>query len=84
MVVVCVLGVGRLGGNIAGDLAFNGHTVRVWDSDKNSLDKLNERLAFERKRLRNDRIMLYPDFLVIYNFSLKKRSPIFITKTFLG
>ena len=26
MVVVCVLGVGRLGGNIVGDLAFNGHT----------------------------------------------------------
>ena len=63
MVVVCVLGLGRLGGNIAGDLAFNGHTVRVWDVDKNTLDKLHERLDYEKKRLKDDKIMTYPDTL---------------------
>ena len=64
MVVICILGIGRLGGNIAGDLAFNGHSVRVWDTDKNTLDKLNERLDYERKRLRDDKVMTLPKFLV--------------------
>jgi len=61
MVVVTVLGLGRLGGNIAGDLAFNGHTVRAWDNDKNALDKLHERLAYEKKRLKEDKLL--PQFL---------------------
>ena len=64
MVVVCVLGVGRLGGNIVGDLAFNGHTVRAWDNDSNNLDKLHERINFEKKRLKEDKIMTYPEMLV--------------------
>ena len=64
MVVVCVLGVGRLGGNIAGDLAFNGHTVRAWDNDSNNLDKLHERINYEKKRLKDDKIMTYPEMLV--------------------
>ena len=34
MVLVAVLGMGELGGNIAGDLAYNGHTVRAWDTGK--------------------------------------------------
>ena len=44
-----MLGIGRLGGNIAGDLAFNGHSVRVWDADKNALDKLHERSNDDKK-----------------------------------
>ena len=64
MVVICVLGIGRLGGNIAGDLAFNGHSVRVWDADKNALDKLHERLDYERKRLKDDKLITLPKFLV--------------------
>jgi glycerol-3-phosphate dehydrogenase len=64
MVVVCVLGIGRLGGNIAGDLAFNGHTVRAWDNDSNNLDKLHERINYEKKRLKEDKIMTYPEMLV--------------------
>ena len=64
MVVVAILGAGRLGGNIAGDLAFNGHTARLWDADKSALNKVHERLLFEKKRLRGDRIMMYPEFLV--------------------
>ena len=68
MVVVTVLGLGRLGGNIAGDLAFNGHTVRAWDNDKNALDKLHERLAYEKKRLKEDKLLVHPQFLVNYEF----------------
>ena len=64
MVVVCILGVGRLGGNIAGDLAFNGHTVRAWDNDSNTLDKLHDRINYEKKRLKEDKIMTYPEMLV--------------------
>ena len=64
MVVISVLGLGRLGGNIAGDLAFNGHTVRTWDNDKNALDKLHERLAYEKKRLKEDKLLTQPAFLV--------------------
>ena len=67
MVVVTVLGLGRLGGNIAGDLAFNGHTVRAWDNDKNALDKLHERLAYEKKRLKEDKLLVHPQFLVNYD-----------------
>lgn len=63
MVVISVLGLGRLGGNIAGDLAFNGHTVRTWDNDKNALDKLHERLAYEKKRLKEDKLLVHPQFL---------------------
>ena len=75
MVVICVLGIGRLGGNIAGDLAFNGHSVRVWDADKNALDKLHERLDYERKRLKDDKVITLPKFLVRYtlNYTLFKR-----------
>ena len=64
MVVICILGIGRLGGNIAGDLAFNGHSVRVWDADKNALDKLHQRLDYERKRLKDDKLITLPKFLV--------------------
>ena len=64
MVVVCILGVGRLGGNISGDLAFNGHTVRAWDNDSNTLDKLHDRINYEKKRLKEDKIMTYPEMLV--------------------
>ena len=73
MVVVTVLGLGRLGGNIAGDLAFNGHTVRAWDNDKNALDKLHERLAYEKKRLKEDKLLVHPQFLVNYEFRKKLR-----------
>ncbi len=31
MVLVAIVGAGQLGGSIAGDLAYNGHTVRIWD-----------------------------------------------------
>ena len=64
MVVISVLGVGRLGGNIAGDLAFNGHCVRVWDADSSALDKLHDRISFEKRRLREDKIMTHPEMLV--------------------
>lgn len=64
MVVISVLGIGRLGGNIAGDLAFNGHSVRVWDEDTTALNKLHERINFEKKRLKDDRIMTAPEMLV--------------------
>ena len=70
MVVICILGIGRLGGNIAGDLAFNGHSVRVWDTDKNTLDTLHQRLDYERKRLRDDKVMSQPKFLVSLNVFL--------------
>ena len=74
MVVICILGIGRLGGNIAGDLAFNGHSVRVWDADKNALDKLHQRLDYERKRLKDDKLITLPKFLVslrIYKINSK-------------
>jgi len=132
MVIVSVLGLGRLGGNIAGDLvrkifsfssldlwhlkgidnfllvighlnvtrqyrkhvkaptllkayklqlpkitdkpfwwgicyviqAFHGHTVRGWDVKPEALDKVHERLTYEKKKLKEDGLMVRPDFLV--------------------
>jgi 3-hydroxyacyl-CoA dehydrogenase len=46
MVVVSVLGLGQLGGNIAGDLAYNGHTVMAWDS---STTEIIENVCHENK-----------------------------------
>ena len=69
MVIVSVLGLGRLGGNIAGDLAFHGHTVRVWDAKPEPMDKMHERLAYEKKRLKQDGLMARPDFLVCCRLS---------------
>ena len=39
-------------------------TVRAWDNDSNNLDKLHERINFEKKRLKEDKIMTYPEMLV--------------------
>ncbi len=64
MVVVSVLGVGQLGGNIAGDLAFNGHTVRAWDKFKPAIDNLNKRIEHEKLSLKRDGLMLHEHFIV--------------------
>jgi hypothetical protein len=44
--------------------AFHGHTVRGWDLRPECLDKVHERLAYEKKRLKEDGLMIRPDFLV--------------------
>ena len=64
MVVVAVLGLGNLGGNIVGELAFTCHTVRAWDRNKQALDKLHERLEYEKKNLKADSLLQHTDFLV--------------------
>lgn len=90
MVIVSVLGLGRLGGNIAGDLvskqhmknyclnskkfqfqAFHGHTVRGWDKHQETLDKVYERLSYEKKKLKEDGLMTRPDFIVSQNTFFK-------------
>ena len=44
--------------------AFHGHTVRGWDVRPECLDKVHERLAYEKKKLKEDGLMIRPDFLV--------------------
>ena len=65
MVVVCVLGVGRLGGNIVGDLAFNGHTGK----------SLSEALLFAEH---GENMLCTKNFLnVINNFCTQHALPRF-------
>ena len=64
MIVVAVLGLGKLGGNIAGELAYNCHTVRAWDRNKKVLDKLHSRLQHEKENLKADSLLHHSDFLV--------------------
>ena len=65
MVVVAVLGVGNLGGNIVGELAFNCHTVRAWDNNQEILDKIYWRIEHEKENLKADSLMQQSDFLVV-------------------
>ena len=46
--------------------AFHGHTVRGWDLRPESLDKVHDRLTYEKKKLKEDGLMIRPEFLVTF------------------
>uniref|UniRef100_T1JDT2 RING-type domain-containing protein n=1 Tax=Strigamia maritima TaxID=126957 RepID=T1JDT2_STRMM len=56
MVRVAVIGCGLLGVNIAGELAYHGHYVKIHDNESSALDKVPERLKYEKKMLETDGI----------------------------
>ncbi|CAN7984839.1 unnamed protein product [Ixodes hexagonus] len=60
MVRVAVLGCGGLGVNVAGELAYHGHEVRVYDSLPEALDRVQPRLAEDRKVLRECGLLQQP------------------------
>lgn len=67
MVIVAVLGLGNLGGNIVGELAFHCQTVRAWDKNQSALDKLYSRIEHEKKNLKSDQLLPHADFVVTQN-----------------
>ena len=62
--IICVIGLGKLGGNIAGELCHHGHTVRVWDSNPEVLDGFHDRLQYEKSRLKEQGLLVRSEFLV--------------------
>ncbi|XP_029826236.2 L-carnitine dehydrogenase [Ixodes scapularis] len=60
MVRVAVLGCGGLGVNVAGELAYHGHEVRVFDAAAEALDRVQPRLAEDRKVLRECGLLQQP------------------------
>lgn len=63
MVRVAVIGCGGLGANVVGELAFHGHEVRVHDASNDALDRLQPRLAEDRKALREYGLLTQPAFV---------------------
>lgn len=63
MVRVAVIGCGGLGVNVAGELAAQGHEVRVHDALPEALDRVAPRLAEDRKALRECGLLRQPGFL---------------------
>lgn len=57
---MAVLGCGGLGVNVAGELAYHGHEVRVFDAAAEALDRVQPRLAEDRKVLRECGLLQQP------------------------
>ena len=62
--IICVIGLGRLGGNIAGELSRYGHHVRVWDQNVEAIDAIYERLSYEKANLKGKGLIINDEFLV--------------------
>ncbi|XP_065832756.1 5-formyl-3-hydroxy-2-methylpyridine 4-carboxylate 5-dehydrogenase-like [Oscarella lobularis] len=58
MVLVAVIGAGRLGASIAGELAFRGHSVKIFDRDPEVIANLESTLELHKRQLRQDGILL--------------------------
>ncbi|PVD25961.1 hypothetical protein C0Q70_13627 [Pomacea canaliculata] len=63
MVRVAVIGCGQLGVRIAGELAYHGHRVKMFDSNKDALNKVFSRLQEDRKLLKKEGLMAHDNFL---------------------
>lgn len=63
MVKVAIIGCGNLGSKIAGELAYYGHEVRVFDQNTDALDRLKPRLTEDRKMLKEDGLLVQSNFV---------------------
>ncbi|KAK3702725.1 hypothetical protein RRG08_042711 [Elysia crispata] len=63
MVVVAVVGAGMMGIRIAGELAYHGHRVKIYDKNSASLNKVRDILNSDTKELREDGLITQAQFL---------------------
>ncbi|KAG1665259.1 putative 3-hydroxybutyryl-CoA dehydrogenase [Nymphon striatum] len=63
MVRIAVIGAGNLGVKVAGDLAYHGHQVRIYDKSKLMLDSVNSRMQQDKEQLLDDGILCHPNFI---------------------
>ncbi len=45
-------------------MAYHGHKVKVYDSNTAALDALHDNLEVDKKELKQDGLMIHPNFLV--------------------
>ncbi|XP_076306294.1 5-formyl-3-hydroxy-2-methylpyridine 4-carboxylate 5-dehydrogenase-like isoform X2 [Tachypleus tridentatus] len=69
-----LVGCGTLGGKMAGDFAYHGHEVWVYDQSSAALDDLVERLKYDKEELRKDNLLMQTEFVgnVYYMNRLEK------------
>ncbi|RUS83060.1 hypothetical protein EGW08_009199 [Elysia chlorotica] len=63
MVVVAVIGAGMMGARIAGELAYHGHRVKIYDKNPACLNKVHDILNTDTKQLREDGLITQAQFL---------------------
>ncbi|XP_064623519.1 probable 3-hydroxybutyryl-CoA dehydrogenase [Lineus longissimus] len=63
MVKIAVLGCGLMGIKIAGELAYHGHRVKIYDHNINSLNSTYERIEEDKKALREGGLMTHKNFV---------------------
>ncbi|CAF1273587.1 unnamed protein product [Adineta ricciae] len=63
MVRIAVLGCGTMGLKIAGNFAYYGHVVKIFDSDLKQLDSACERIHHDEDQLYRDGLIESPKFL---------------------
>ncbi|XP_064602416.1 LOW QUALITY PROTEIN: 3-hydroxybutyryl-CoA dehydrogenase-like [Liolophura sinensis] len=63
MVKIAVLGCGLMGVKIAGELAYHGHRVKVYDSNMNSLNTVFERMEEDKRYLRTEGLLTHKNFI---------------------
>ncbi|CAF4886232.1 unnamed protein product [Rotaria socialis] len=66
MVRIAVLGCGNMGLRIAGNFAYFGHIVKIFDSDLKQLDTACERIRYDEDQLYRDGLIEVPKFLVSF------------------
>lgn len=69
-----LVGCGTLGGKMAGDFAYHGHEVWVYDQSSAALNDLVERLKYDKEELKKDNLLMQTEFVgnVYYMNRLEK------------
>ncbi|XP_060067580.1 probable 3-hydroxybutyryl-CoA dehydrogenase [Ylistrum balloti] len=63
MVKIAVIGAGLLGVKIAGELAYHGHRVKIYDSSIKNLNSVYQRMEEDKKNLREEGLLLQKSFI---------------------
>lgn len=63
MVKIAVLGCGLMGIKIAGEMAYHGHRVKIYDNNLNSLNSAYQRIEDDKKCLREEGLMAHKNFI---------------------
>ncbi|XP_013395922.1 peroxisomal fatty acid beta-oxidation multifunctional protein AIM1-like [Lingula anatina] len=63
MVKIAVLGCGLMGVKIAGEMAYHGHRVKMYDSNTNQLNSVYERIEEDKRHLRREGLMSHRNFI---------------------
>ncbi|XP_014674425.1 PREDICTED: probable 3-hydroxybutyryl-CoA dehydrogenase [Priapulus caudatus] len=62
MVKVAIVGGGLLGVKIAGDLAYHGHTVKIYDRNMKTLDSIPLRIEEDKQELKDEGILVQANY----------------------